>query len=219
LYTSRVGSTGNPTWPVDEIPEQIRRTRANAGASGHIHFSEKGLRTARETAVAAAMVIGAVGPRAGEPACICGAATPGGGALTSAADSARAVTMARSGDSLRMLAARRDSMVAAVAQLYSEPALVPSSPWLDRTPPAAPRATLVRDRATGGTTLRLQPAAARDVRYWVIQRESDAGWVTSIRPGWERDIMLATPQDQQIGRVFVRAVDRTGNESRAVLAR
>jgi uncharacterized lipoprotein YddW (UPF0748 family) len=38
-YTSKVGFTNSSKFPVSEIVEQIRLTRANPGASGNVHFS------------------------------------------------------------------------------------------------------------------------------------------------------------------------------------
>ena len=194
LFTSRVGGTGSPTWPAREIIDQITliRSRGDSLANGHIHFSEKGLRTSRENAAAAA--------------------------LASARDTAPPVSAGRA-DTLRLLGARRDSMIAALAQLYAEPALVPASPWLDRTPPRAPTATLVSDRASGGVLLRLRPAVATDVRLWVIQSRTSTGWQTQVRPGWERDVLLVRAGGERPSEVHVRAVDRTGNESKSVVAR
>ena len=222
LYTSRVGSTGAPTWPASEIVDQIGiiRQRGDSLAMGHIHFSEKGLRTARESAAAAMRVIGVAGPRAGEPACVCAAAVPGGGALAPGADSARAAAAMRAVDSLRLLAARRDSMIGSVAGLYTEPALVPASPWLDRTPPAAPTARVVADSSTGAPVLRLRPVRAADVWLWAIQSRDSAGtWTTTVRPGRERDVRLGAPGTPPPARLVVRAVDRTGNLSRVVEVR
>ena len=42
LFTSRVASGGNP-WSADAFLEQIRLTRAQGGATGHIHFSMRAL--------------------------------------------------------------------------------------------------------------------------------------------------------------------------------
>jgi len=192
LYSSRVGGSGTSGWSAREIVDQIGaiRERGDSLARGHIHFSEKGLRTTRESAIA----------------------------VLQAGDTARPPSAARI-DSLRLLGARRDSMIDAVAQLYAEPALVPASPWLDATPPAPPTASLVADRASGATLLRLRPAMAADVRLWAIQARTSAGWTTTIRPGWERDIVIAPTGAERPAEVHVRAVDRTGNTSRAVVAK
>lgn len=40
-FTSRGGATGSGTFPVSELMEQIRVTRANSRASGNVHFSMK----------------------------------------------------------------------------------------------------------------------------------------------------------------------------------
>ena len=40
-FTSRTGGTGSSAWPVSELVEQIRATRAQPGATGNVHFSMK----------------------------------------------------------------------------------------------------------------------------------------------------------------------------------
>jgi hypothetical protein len=40
-YTSKVGETSRTAWRTNEIEHQIRVTRAEAGASGNVHFSAK----------------------------------------------------------------------------------------------------------------------------------------------------------------------------------
>ncbi|MDQ3812387.1 MAG: family 10 glycosylhydrolase, partial [Armatimonadota bacterium] len=42
-FTSRVGSDASPSWPAEEIIDQIEATRAQPGATGNIHFSMKAL--------------------------------------------------------------------------------------------------------------------------------------------------------------------------------
>src|SRR5581483_5379452 len=38
-YASRVGPLGTPSWPVDELLQQIRLTREQPGATGNVYFS------------------------------------------------------------------------------------------------------------------------------------------------------------------------------------
>lgn len=40
-FTSRAGGSGRSDWPVSELVEQIRVTRAQPGATGNVHFSMK----------------------------------------------------------------------------------------------------------------------------------------------------------------------------------
>jgi uncharacterized lipoprotein YddW (UPF0748 family) len=47
LFTSRVGSKDNGNWAADEIIHQIELTRAQPGATGHVHFSMKALQQNR----------------------------------------------------------------------------------------------------------------------------------------------------------------------------
>lgn len=176
LFTSRVGGTDARGWPVKEIIEQIRLTRAQPGASGDVHFSMRSL-------------------------------------MPPAPDSA-------AGDSTAARARRvdqgaRDTLVARLRDsVYAEPALVPASPWLDRVPPARPRARLHADSATGGAVVDFAPTGREKVWLWVVRSRTDGAWTTVILPGTERrhrftaDATAAGPD-----LVVVSAVDRVGNES------
>jgi uncharacterized lipoprotein YddW (UPF0748 family) len=97
---------------------------------------------------------------------------------------------------------------------YAEPALVPASPWLDRTPPAAPTVAMRADSTWGGMRLALTPASGAAPWLWVVRARYGDEWRTEIVPGAERSFHLAplgiraTPDA-----VVVNAVDRVGNAS------
>jgi uncharacterized lipoprotein YddW (UPF0748 family) len=95
-------------------------------------------------------------------------------------------------------------------EAYAERALVPASPWLDDRAPATPTVTLRTD-GVPGIIADLTPASTQDVWLWVVQSRSANGWTTQILPGTERSVHFAIRPLE----IRVRAVDRTGNESRA----
>ena len=161
-YTGKVGFTNSAKWPVSEIIEQIRLTRAQPGATGNVHFN---------------MTVFTQNP-----------------------------------DSLdeRLL---RES--------YSEPALVPASPWLARPEFAAPDIRIRTDLASGDSVLDLRPGAislpgadasrASRVWLWVVQKRTPSGWTTQILPGSNSSHLLgggSLPLD-----IRVTAIDRVGNGS------
>jgi uncharacterized lipoprotein YddW (UPF0748 family) len=98
-------------------------------------------------------------------------------------------------------------------QSYTEPALVPATPWLGGAPPANPKVTPVN-----GTTLDLAPGDNVALAWWMIQtRTSDGRWRYALRRATERRIDLATLGDLGGRRIAVTAVDRVGQLSGAVV--
>jgi len=118
--------------------------------------------------------------------------------------------------SMKGLMQDADSIDEKLAVPYAGPALVPGSPWLRRTPPARPTIALEHDAATGEAYLTLRPAKGLKTWLWVIQIRSDSGWSTEVLPGYQRVHRLAAGRDPD--RVYVSAVDRTGNQSRPAVA-
>jgi hypothetical protein len=108
-----------------------------------------------------------------------------------------------------------DSVDAKLGAVYTEPALVPASPWLDRTPPGAPMIAVLSDSATGEPYVRLTPARGEKTWLWVVRVQRGEGWTTAVLPGWVRTHRIS---DGERGRVRVTAVDRTGNESLPAVA-
>ena len=165
MFTSKVGAVAarpTETWTIGEIERQIAATRAQAGATGHVHFSMRAFMR------------------------------PGADSL------ARRLTEAT----------------------YAEPALVPSTPWLDSVPPRAPTARLVADTLTGGRRVVLAPGGRTAVWLWAVQELRDGEWTTRILPGAQRSTAVTrNGLERMPDAVWVRAVDRTGNQSRPVRAR
>lgn len=105
-------------------------------------------------------------------------------------------------------------------ETYTERALVPATPWLDSIPPRAPRARLVADSSTGGRRVVLTPATGERVWLWTVQELRDGAWTTRILPGAQRSSAVTrNGREAMPDAVWITAVDRTGNQSRAVQAR
>jgi len=109
-----------------------------------------------------------------------------------------------------------DSIDAKLAPLYTEPALVPASSWLDGAPPPRPTATLFASAATGERYVRLTPAKGEKPWLWLVRTLANGQWTTEILPNEVRSHRLVAGD---IERVVVNAVDRVGNLSAAAVAR
>jgi uncharacterized lipoprotein YddW (UPF0748 family) len=208
-----VGGRGG--WAPDEIPAQLHVTRGHPGSDGHVHYR-----------ISSLMGDGAFD-------WINGADT----LSRRQVDSIRAVQ--------RRVQLRRDTLQRKLlAETYTRPALVPTSPWLDSIPPAPPVASL--SRAGGRVTVSLRPGAGKPPFLWVIQSRWPEGWRADTVPparrslfiatrewpeGWRTEIVPAGGRAWIIGgaapgasagvpgspvEVWVSAVDRIGNQSRAV---
>ncbi len=122
--------------------------------------------------------------------------------------------------SMRTLMRNRDSLSDLLASgLYAEPALVPTSPWLDSIAPVAPVVTVTKDDSSWDQVLHFRPGDAEHPWLWTVRVRSGAEWRTTIVPGttqsfrWTTEAGEARPSD-----IWVTAVDRAGNESSPVLA-
>ncbi len=101
------------------------------------------------------------------------------------------------------------AVAASLASLYATAALVPASPWLDGTAPAAPAVTF------SGRTVTMIPAAGDAPRWWVVRsRSAGATWATRIVFGGDRSVTLAVAPDK----VLLNSVDQAGNMSSSATA-
>ena len=91
-------------------------------------------------------------------------------------------------------------------EVYTQPALVPAMPWLDRSAPEKPRLVV------GGTNkiLRWEEAGQEKPALWVLQFRRGKEWSTRIMPGIQTSLELEAPTPQVLA---VIAVDRYGNTS------
>jgi uncharacterized lipoprotein YddW (UPF0748 family) len=95
--------------------------------------------------------------------------------------------------------------------VYAEPALVPASPWLDKTTPPKPRVE-ARRASDGALDLSWKPGGSEGAWLWVLQARSAGRWSTEILAGSQRSHTL-----RGVEQVALSAVDRSGNQSEAVV--
>ncbi len=97
-----------------------------------------------------------------------------------------------------------------IANLDSQLALVPASPWLGNDKAAAPNLNI--SAATGGVRLNWSRGDTNSlVRWWVVQSKLNTGWKTEIFPKEISSEVQLVPPDM----VSVTAIDRVGNASPA----
>ena len=190
LYAGLIPSSVAATnWHGDEVIGQIYITRAHDGADGHVHFSMRSLMP--------------------------------NGAFTPLADSLPQIRIDSINASRMRTQVRRDSMTSRMMrETYARPALVPAMPWLDQDAPPAPVATL--QQLGNRTTVRITPANSEAAFLWVVQSKWPGGfWHTEIIPSQQREWAITAPiADAGVPvEVWVSAVDRLANQSRAVRAR
>ncbi len=95
---------------------------------------------------------------------------------------------------------------------YKRQALVPASPWLDNTAPAAPTVTLQQNETTA--TIQWTHANDKDVFKWVVYYQYGSRKDYKILTSQERSYSLPLQQGKsRLTSVGVTAVDRMGNES------
>jgi len=93
-----------------------------------------------------------------------------------------------------------------VRAAYSQPALVPASPWLAAALPARPNLMVGED---SHAALRLRwENPGQPVRWWVLQFRTNQVWTTEILPAARTNWAFAKPAPEWIS---VSAVDRTDN--------
>jgi uncharacterized lipoprotein YddW (UPF0748 family) len=121
--------------------------------------------------------------------------------------------------SMKTLMRNREGVADLVKQEYAMPALPPATPWLDNSPPRAPKTRIGKGRTPDTIGLRIT-AGDRDARVWVIQTRYGEQWELTIAPAGIGGIDLpAKVQGVPADWVAVRAADRSGNMSAAVVIR
>jgi uncharacterized lipoprotein YddW (UPF0748 family) len=92
-------------------------------------------------------------------------------------------------------------------EAYTEPALIPATPWLGRITPAKPAVHL---RAETSPLVLNWTTDSAAVRVWVLQTRKQGQWKMQILPGPVRSVSLSTPSPEVI---VLTCVDRYGNAS------
>ena len=92
-------------------------------------------------------------------------------------------------------------------EVYSAPALVPASPWLEDHTPAKPKARV------DGSKVKFEPGGLEKIAHWVVQMQIGPHWHTFILPGDAKSEKLEGSPDA----VAVTAIDRCGVASPAMV--
>jgi uncharacterized lipoprotein YddW (UPF0748 family) len=91
-----------------------------------------------------------------------------------------------------------------VREAYTQPALVPATPWLRAPRPTRPRLAL---SARGDSTVvRAEPGGGGAVWQWYVRARSAAGWTSYVAPGGQTEIVLPVAAEE----VAVAGVGRNG---------
>ncbi len=97
----------------------------------------------------------------------------------------------------------------ALAESYTEPALVPASPWLGSRAPAAPQVDILD--GGNGASIRLAPGDGVPVRFWTIRIYDGTQWLTDVIDGVARSYLLPEGLERPFY-VVVTGISRTGVE-------
>jgi uncharacterized lipoprotein YddW (UPF0748 family) len=89
--------------------------------------------------------------------------------------------------------------------IYTDLALVPTSPWLDRTPPSPPVLNV------GSSPLKVSVTNTENVSLWALQVKRGNRWKLQIFPGRFGGFSFDAGDEPDV--IAVRAIDRSGNES------
>jgi uncharacterized lipoprotein YddW (UPF0748 family) len=96
---------------------------------------------------------------------------------------------------------------------YAEKALVPPFPWLDRTPPPAPVASLRKD-SPQAVTVTLRPGTGEATFVYSVFVRYGNAWRHTVVPGGAPSITLNADATGSLpSAIVIAAVDRCGNES------
>jgi len=102
---------------------------------------------------------------------------------------------------------------------YSEPALVPASPWLDKIPPAKPQVDMKTSKNPGQLTLTWHNRTREPVARWIFQMRIKGKWSMMIFPAKQVSALMNVTGPTAPDAIALSAVDRAGNTSKpAVLA-
>ena len=96
------------------------------------------------------------------------------------------------------------------ANSYIEPAVIPPSPWLTNSQPAAPKIDI--EMLGRRIVVSIDPGNEAVFR-WVVRTRHGSVWTTHVIPGWQQSYVLDGIEPAMPHAVIVNAVDRFGNIS------
>jgi uncharacterized lipoprotein YddW (UPF0748 family) len=90
-------------------------------------------------------------------------------------------------------------------EAYAQPALVPATPWLERSGPAKP--TLVLGAENGSLVANWTAADSQSARLWILQTRAQGQWHLQLVAGSTKSVSFATPAPEVIA---LTCIDRCG---------
>ena len=101
-----------------------------------------------------------------------------------------------------------------ITRTYTQPALVPSSKWLDGRPPGAPAVFAKWDKTRGMIQINWRTTDNKPIRWWLFQVKADNRWISKQMPGQQRMALL------RVGKNFpeiisITALDKKGKVKRS----
>jgi uncharacterized lipoprotein YddW (UPF0748 family) len=100
------------------------------------------------------------------------------------------------------------ALVGLVGAQYAAPALVPTTPWIDASPPPRPAMSVVVWKTTAHVYWK--PSVNNPARLWLVQTRNNGIWTTQVIPAGRDELYLDNFKGDLI---VLRAVDRLGNLS------
>ena len=103
-------------------------------------------------------------------------------------------------------------------ETYSEPALVPSSPWLDSVAPGIPKVTVTSGRSNPSSAewrVEVTPTGGESIWRWLVQTRTNGKWAFELLPGTPAAATITLHGQPEA--IAVSAVDRTGMASAPVI--
>src|SRR5690606_19830140 len=91
---------------------------------------------------------------------------------------------------------------------WSQPAVVPRSPWIRATPPSTPRVNAERSPDNTQLRLRWESGGGEPPLNWVLKSRRGGRWTTQVMGPTQTSVTIPLPEV-----VALTAVDRLGNES------
>jgi hypothetical protein len=188
IFTSKIGD--RPTaWPVHDVLNQIWVTQDTPGATGNVHFSMKAIMQNRD-GVADALRDGPYRDHVLVPP------TPWLDAKAPSAPKDVSATRARG--------------------LTTQPTTAPTTN-VTTGPTTSPGRVYVREELSTGYDLSWAPGRGENVWQWAIYTRHGPLWKLHVLPAHQRNATLRDSSSYgEIDRIYVAAVDRSGNESKRV---
>ncbi len=121
--------------------------------------------------------------------------------------------------SIKPLHQNRDSLAdKLVRQVFQAPALVPASPWLDKTVPGKPLVAFGQDAAATTSVFRWELPGGSAPGWWLVQMRFAGQWRSELIPGGQPTRTLPGSNAALPEVIAVAAVSRFGQLGPAFVA-